>query len=220
MRLLIYAMQSSGASSFCYVLGQRPDSVAVVDVWSRGVTPFIETPHPVVAKATVNMILSIDDHVASFRPDRTILFVRDPVATYASLAKYDYANRFGTIDEKMARCDAEFAQSARYDAVLRYEDFVSRDLGVLAKLAELGWPCEASWYDGPRDLRAIHAFNCAASPWLARHWNDGWGFGNIRPGPIRTGLARRPGRPDIAAHVAELSPALSAHYAEYWKGVA
>ena len=32
------------------------------------------------------------DHTASFRPDKTILFIRDPVAVYASLSEKPYAN--------------------------------------------------------------------------------------------------------------------------------
>jgi hypothetical protein len=216
MRLLIYAMQSSGASAFCYFLGQRPRSVAIVDVWSRGITPRIETPYPVVAKATVNMISSVADHIASFVPDRTILFVRDPVAVYASLIKYDYANRFGTIAEKMVRLDREFAR-ADYDAILRYEDFAARDPDLLSRVDALGWPCDASYYDMPRSFGAIHQFNAEASPWLARHGGDGWGFGNIKNGPIRRDLAQRPALPEIDALVASLSPALHLHYQEFWR---
>jgi hypothetical protein len=85
MKLLIYAMESSGASTFCYFLGQRPGSVAVIDVWSECLTPPLDIDVPVVAKATTTMTHRAVDHTASFRPDKTILFIRDPVAVYASL---------------------------------------------------------------------------------------------------------------------------------------
>ena len=35
MRLLLYGLQSSGASLFAYFLAQVPDSVAVIDLWAR-----------------------------------------------------------------------------------------------------------------------------------------------------------------------------------------
>jgi hypothetical protein len=215
VHLLIYAMQSSGASSFCCFLGQRPDSVAVVDVWSRGITPAVETQYPVVAKATVNMLFAAEDHIKSFAPDRTLLFVRDPLAVYASLIKYDYANRFGAIDDKLARFDSAFAAGG-YDAVIRYEDFVARDPAVLQQIDGLGWPCDPSYYEMRRGLQEIARFNCAASRGLANSIGNGWGFGNVRPGPIRQDLARRPNLPDLDARIAELSPVLYDHYQAFW----
>lgn len=143
MRLLIYAMESSGASTFCYFLGQRPGSVAIIDVWSRNVTPPIETAHPVVAKATVTMILTIADHTVSFAPDRRILFIRDPVAVWASLSGYPYAHGFGRIEDKIRRFERVFNE-AGWDAVLRYEDFVARDPEVIRTVDALGWPCHES----------------------------------------------------------------------------
>jgi len=215
MRLLIYAMQSSGASTFCYFLGQRPDSVAVIDVWSRGVTPPIETAFPVVAKATVNMILTAADHIASFVPDRKILFVRDPVAVYASLIHYPYANRFGAIEDKFARFDAEFAGGG-YDAIVRYEDFVARAPGFLRQINALGWPCDATFYAMPRSIAAIQRFNDAASPWLAQHNGDGWGVGNIKDAGIRREFAERLDLPQVAEKVAALSPNLCRDYQAFW----
>jgi hypothetical protein len=216
MRLLIYAMQSSGASAFCYFLGQRPGSIAVVDVWSREITPPLKGKCPVVAKATVNCIFSIADHIASFGPDRTILFLRDPVAVYASLARYPYANRFGSIEDKMARLDDQFARGS-YDGIVRYEDFVEREPNFLAQVGDLGWPCDASYYEASRSLAEIERFNKAASYWLAQHGGDGWGFGNVKSGGIRKDFARRLDDPEIAARVAPISPKLYSHYLEYWR---
>jgi hypothetical protein len=214
MRLFIYAMESSGASTFCYVLGQRPGSVAVVDVWSRIRTPLIGSGGaPIVAKATVTTIWTAADHIASFRPDHTILFVRDPVAVYASLSQYPYANTFGTIEEKMARLDAEYGDG-RWDAVIRYEDFVRRDPAVIARVNELGWVCDAGYWDTPRSFAELAAFNNGASVWCRGQFGKGWGFGNIKPGPVNQAFSVRPDLPEIAARVAAVSPRLSAAYGD------
>ena len=39
MRILVYGMQSSGASLFTYFLAQRPDTIAVIDLWDGVVAP-------------------------------------------------------------------------------------------------------------------------------------------------------------------------------------
>lgn len=210
-RLLVYGMQSSGASTFCYFLGQRPGSIAIIDVWSRAVAPLIETACPVVAKATVTATRYATDHIASFRPERSILFVRDPVAVYASLIKYPYANRFGRIEDKMRLLEREFV-SGQWDAVIRYEDFVTRDPAVVTQINALGWDCAAYYWEMPRSLVQIRDFNVSASSWCARHFEDGWGFGNIKPGAIRPTFAVRPDRPELADLVASLSPRLFAAY--------
>jgi hypothetical protein len=211
MRLLIYAMQSSGASTFCYFLGQRPGSIAVIDVWSRGVTPRIETSHPVVVKATVTMTRTAADHIANFRPDRTVLFVRDPVSVYASLRNYDYGQRFGTIVDKMMRLEHEFA-FGKWDAVIRYEDFATRDPNVTAQIEALGWDCDPNYWELPRSRSTIQAFNMSESSWCKDHFENGWGFGNIKEGPISGRFSDRPDQPDITNLVASISPKLFSAY--------
>src|SRR4051812_33338794 len=130
MKLLIYSMESTGASTFCYFLGQRPNSVAIIDVWSACLTPRLDLTTPVVAKATVTAVYGATDHITNFDPDRTILFIRDPVAVYASLIKYHYANEYGSAAEKLSRFDDEY-RNVKFDLTLRYEDFVSRDNAFL-----------------------------------------------------------------------------------------
>ena len=211
VRLLIYAMESSGASTFCYFLGQRPGSIAIIDVWSRNLAPPIDSAHPVVAKSTVTMSWSAAEHVASFSAERTILFIRDPVATYASLIGYPHAHRFGRAEDKLARFDRELAEGS-WDSVIRYEDFVARNPAVVDAVNALGWTCDAGYWDTPRSLEEIGAFNAAASPWCASHFRNGWGFGNIKQGPISAGGTARPERPELTDLVARLAPNLFAAY--------
>ncbi len=211
MRLLIYAMQSSGASTFCYFLGQRPGSIAIIDVWSRGVTPRMETSHPVVAKATVTMTRTAAKHIENFRPDRTVLFVRDPVSVYASLRNYDYAERFGSIVDKMMRLEHEFV-FGNWDAVIRYEDFAARNPSVTAQIKALGWDCDPSYWQLTRSLSSIQAFNVSQSSWCRNHFENGWGFGNIKDEPISGRFSDRPDQPEIVELVASVSPKLFAAY--------
>jgi hypothetical protein len=212
VRLLIYAMESSGGSAFCYFLGQRPGCVAVVDVWSECLTPpFEDIAAPVVAKATVTTTYRAVDHIASFKPDHTVLFIRDPVAVYASLSKYPYANTFGSIEEKMTRFDEEYA-ALPADALIQYEDFVAHDQCVIDSINQLGWPCSARYYELARSFEEIYGFNCKASAWLKQHYDDGWGFGNIKSGPITSAFARQRYSAELTERVVGLSPRLSRRY--------
>ena len=211
MKLLIYAMESSGASTFCYFLGQRPGSVAVIDVWSPCVTPPLEIDVPVVAKATTTMTYRAGDHIASFRPDKTILFIRDPVAVYASLSEKSYASTFGSIEEKLSRFDSDYAEMD-VDLVLRYEDFVARAANVIKSINQLGWPCSDGYYGLSRSLANIYEFNCDQSSWLKQHYNECWGFGNIKGGAISSAFTERTYPDELVEKVIRLSPTLSRYY--------
>ncbi len=215
MRLLIYAMESSGASAFCCFLGQRPDSIAIVDVWSRALTPPIWSEHPTVAKATVNMTRTLADHQKSFRPDHTILFVRDPVAVWKSLTTYPYANTFGRIEEKFSRFEAEFS-SNNYGTLLMYEDFVARDDRLFQLLNDLGWPVNENYFEMTRSQKEICEYNCANSPWLRENYGKGWGFGNIKDVKIARDFIVKQTTPDIENIISVISPHLYAHYTHYW----
>ena len=211
-RLLIYAMESSGASTFCYFLAQRPGSVAIVDLWSGCVAPPLELPHPVVIKATTNMAFRAEDHVASFTPDRTILFIRDPVAVYSSLIKYRHGGLFGTVEEKMARFDNDFA-NGKFDIVLRYEDFVTRDPRIIEEVNNLGWECNGEYYNLSRNSDAIKEFNLSASEWMRDNYPQCWGFGNFK-GPTVSADFTKPEHPAaVIEKVIRLSPHLSRYYA-------
>lgn len=211
MRLLVYAMELSGASTFCYFLGQRPGSVAIIDVWSRCVTPPLRLDLPVVAKATTTMVYRAADHIASFVPDKTILFIRNPVIIYSGLGNYPYANTFGSIEEKISRFDEEFG-CLNVDLVLRYEDFVARDPSLVPAIGSLGWPCRDSYFECSRTLENIRKFNSDASPWLRNNYRKGWGMGNIKGGAITGTLETLSPPSEVIEKIVGLSPRLSRHY--------
>jgi hypothetical protein len=211
MRLFIYGMESSGASTFCYFLGQRPGCVAVIDLWSHHIAPPLRVKTDIVLKATTTTQFRARDHVASFVPDRTIFFIRDPVAVYASLKGKQYADLVGTVEEKMARFDDEFSTND-FNVTLRYEDFIARDQRLLETVNGLGWPCTLECYNLRRSFDDILAANCAASPWLQTSYNRHWGFGNIHAGAISDSYTAKAYPADVVATVAKLSPNLSRHY--------
>jgi hypothetical protein len=211
MKLLVYSMESSGASTFAFFLAQRPQSVAVIDLWSECVAPPLDIDFPVIVKATVNLQVSYSDLISSFRPDRRILFVRDPVATYCSLIKYVYANMFGTAEEKLARFDEIYAAQG-FDLVVYYEDFVAFDPRIPAALTALGWPATPEYYAPARSLAEILDFNFEASSWLKDHFRGGWGPGNLRGDAIVDRFAKQEYDRESIQKVAAIAPRLSRHY--------
>src|SRR5580704_13666858 len=102
MRVLLYGMQSSGASVLAFTLAQKPDSVAFVDIWNMFAVPELVTDRDTVAKVVVTTAFSLDVHRRRFRPDVTLLVLRHPVDTYESLRGKPYANESGLMDEKLA----------------------------------------------------------------------------------------------------------------------
>ena len=213
-RLLIYAMESSGASTFCLMLGQAPDSVPVVDLWSHCIAPPLRLDKPTVVKATATALYQVGHHIASFRPDRTILFLRDPVAVYCSLTKYHYANQFGTVEEKLARFDAEFGSTA-FDLVLRYEDFLARDPALLVALHGIGWPSTVEHYRLDRSIDQIREHNFSQSDWLREEYERGWGFGNFKGGEIRQELDRTEYPAEAVDAVRRLAPRMTRFYERF-----
>jgi hypothetical protein len=211
MRLLIYGMQSSGASTFCYFLGQRACSVAIIDLLLHCLAPSLKFSAPAVVKATANSVYRPADHIVSFRPDRTVLFLRDPVAVYAGLIDKPYGNHYGSVDDKIAQFDEDFAPKD-WDLVVRYEDFIAHKPELIGSISEIGWPCTPEYYDLTRSFQEIADFNAAASNWLRSGFGNTWGFGNISPGPIRPAFIRERYPRRIREKVAELSPRLTAYY--------
>jgi hypothetical protein len=211
MKLLVYSMESSGASTFCYFLAQYPGSVAVVDLWSGCVAPRLDLPHPVVVKATISSTCTLDEHKASFAPDRTIFFIRDPVAIYASLIRYRYANMFGTVEEKMATFDSLF-MGGKFDLTIRYEDFVARDANVINQVKDLGWDCSADYYGLTRSIDEIREHNSRHSSWLRENFPQCWGFGNFKGESVNTGFCEAGYSVDIIAKVASVAPGTTRFY--------
>ena len=90
-------MQSSGASTFLFLLAQLPRSVGIIDLYvgrpapSPGDFDLSVSPH-VFLKGTVNTNYTIDQYLKIFEPDIKILFVRHPEHNLKSLKTKFYAD--------------------------------------------------------------------------------------------------------------------------------
>jgi hypothetical protein len=79
LRVLVMGMQSSGASTFLFLLAQIPHSVAVVDLWvgrsapSPDILGLSSSVQLVLLKATINTIVDVDGYIEQFKPDVSIL---------------------------------------------------------------------------------------------------------------------------------------------------
>jgi len=125
MRILVYGMQSSGATAFTLFMAQRPDCLALVDVLNNYAAPRMSTPLDMVVKVVATTAYPLAAHMERFRPDRVVLLLRDPHDNYQSLSNKPYRNHSGLMEEKFILFDQVFAERERFDAVIRYEDFVA-----------------------------------------------------------------------------------------------
>jgi hypothetical protein len=210
MRLLVHGMQSSGATLFTYFLAQRAGCLALVDIVNNYAAPRIETALDAVAKCVVTTAYPIAIHQARFRPDRTILLLRDPRDNYASLKAKPYRNHSGLIDEKFALLDTLFAERDRFDAVVHYEDFVDRDPAVLEQVSALGWPVQADQYAFGRNFEEILGVVWHDQPQLFTEFEIS--FGNCDPRGLKPERRTKPRTPEIDRTLEALCPRLLAHY--------
>jgi len=208
-RLLVHAIQASGASLFAAWLAQRPGCLALVDVPLTHVTPRLDSDRPALAKAVITTAYTLEAHAARFEADARILVVRDPRAIHASLARRPYRDDNGLMEEKLAALDAAFAEGCRvYDLVVAYEDVLADRRAVAGAVRALGWPVEESWDAFARRPEAMLADLRAATPGLFARFP--LGFGDWRPGGFDD---PRPVPADGAdGSLAALCPTLTEYY--------
>jgi hypothetical protein len=163
-----------------------------------------------VVKVAITTAYPLATHMERFRPDRTILLLRDPRDTYQSLRTKPYRNHSGLMEEKFLALDQLFAERHRFDAVIRYENFVARDPAVPAAINRLGWPVEEAFYKYRRDHNEILKA-------LYDHLPDLWGhmdmtFGNVQGREVDEKYRDKPRDPVVDARLRELCPRLLAYY--------
>jgi hypothetical protein len=214
MRILLHGMQSSGASLITYFLAQRAGSVGLVDVWIRHLTPALPSGHAssVIAKCTVSTLFDFDQHADRFRPERTVLVLRDPVQNYASLQRKPYASEGGGIDEKFEIMERVFQRRSRFDVVLAYEDFVARPHVALGQLHSAGIEAGADFYEFRRSTARIRRFNFRHDEWCRAKFGISWGFGNVQGTRLNPAKLHRSVPEELREHVRGLCPGLTEHY--------
>jgi hypothetical protein len=169
MKTLVYAMQSSGASLFSYWLAQKNNCLSVIDLYYNQIAPQLDHDN-VVVKCVVTKEFSLEDHIASFKPDNLVFFIRNPIENYLSLSEKIYASFGGSIEEKLAILDSRLLQG-KYDFLVRYEDF------ILERVPS-GLGC-ASYFDFKRTLDEVKDYNFFHSSWCKNNYKKKWGVGNI-----------------------------------------
>lgn len=201
MRTLIYGLQSSGATLFALFLSQGTDTVGILDYLGNEPAPAaIDGPGDVVCKCTVNAPgPTFADHRAAFRPDRTILFVRDPIQNALRLATKPWRDMGGAFHAKLRLANECLRTWERtFDLLVTYDDFLYRRPTVAAML---GVP--PGHYRFCRGVADVHQFNRERCHWCRAHPNQ-WGYGDIRQDALDM----------VADDAAALCPDLMAFYAE------
>src|SRR5262249_909922 len=101
MKILLYGMQSSGASTICLLLAQKPNWLGFIDVWSMFAAPTIPAGQDAVAKVVATTGFPLALHKERFQPDATFLVLRHPFDLVSSLERKAYANDDGLMEEKL-----------------------------------------------------------------------------------------------------------------------
>jgi hypothetical protein len=216
MRVLLYGMQSSGASLLALTLAQKPDSVGFVDIWNMFAAPELETSRDCVAKVVVTTAFSLEVHRRRFRPDVTVLFLRHPVDTYESLYGKSYANEAGLIDEKFALLEEVFRAGTGFDHILHYEDLVLSPRNVIAFFDRIGWQIGFNALLFGRTQREIEEGNVAACPGI--HTRLKYGAGNVQTRRLLRDRIRFAQPWGKSAHLTRVCSALFDHYAALRNG--
>ena len=143
---------------------------------------------------------------------------RDPYALRALALLAAVAAAFVAGGDKTARLRAAFdwegagfsAERARFDAVIRYEDFVARDPAVLETMRGLGWPVEEDFYNYRRRHNEMLEALWRLTPGLMEHFE--FVFGNVRGTEVSERFRDKPRDAEVGARLEKLCPRLLAHY--------
>lgn len=217
LKVLVYGLQSSGASLFSYFLSQRPETLGIIDLNNHRLAPSLPMEHDIILKAVVTTRWPLQAHIDSFQPDRTILFIRNPYNNYYSLQDKVYANKSGSIDEKFRLMEDYFIQQQRFDSTICYEDFIANPVDTLEILNTIDWYMTPEYYKFPRSPQEIAQFNITHNEWCrlnpaAAGPTGGWGMGNIRSSTIDLCLSDKPYDEKTHNRVKQLCPTLYEYY--------
>lgn len=211
-RVLIHAMQSSGATLFALFVGQRPRSVVIPDLWITEQIPPLTARGDLILKTTASQI-PFETHVNRFRPDRTIIFLRDPLDQISSLDSKSYRDLGGTLEQKLAVFDELFAARQGFDLCVEYERFTTAPDVTRNDLGSLGLNLPETAATFARSPEAIVEHARSSSEWANKNFRVRWGLGGAKTRPGQTLRPSPPKRIETAEQLArEYSPNLFAYY--------
>lgn len=210
MRLLIHGMQSSGATAFTRVLSERPGCIALVDIPNNFAAPRVTTDLDFVAKAVITTAYPFEVHRERFRPDRSVLLLRDPRDNYQSLRTKPYRHFSGLMEEKFEVLESVFLCRHQFDAVIHYEDVVNRAPTMLVTMADLGWPIQPDYFQFRRSYNELLGSLWEAEPHLQQEMETA--FGNARGRELTDRFRDQPWDKTVESRVETLCPKLLEYY--------
>jgi hypothetical protein len=219
MRILIYGLQSSGATLVSFVLGQKKGSVVVADLFHDALMPSLGRVSPeterIVAKAVVTERYTLDQHAERFRPDKTILVLREPGSNYVSLKRKQYSDWSGKMEEKFRCLEKHFCCRERFDTVVRYEDLILNPKSFFRTIREAGIETSLKHLKIPRSRLEIVKRNAEMSPWCRKNYRTDWGFGNIKSDNIEVKHVLKSVPVKVQERVTSLCPSVTSYYESY-----
>lgn len=212
-RVLLYGMQSSGASLLALLAAQGPRTLGVIDLWNPERAPDLKHEGPVVLKATTGPI-DVETQIDAFRPTSTVLVLRNPLDQISILTRESYRDYALPLEVKLAEFDRVFSRCrSHFTLVLTYEDLVRRTAHTAAALGDLGLELPPDAAEFQRGLKEVVAYAHETSPWCRANWRTRWGVGRVDPdgiAPLRQMAVER--TPEALELARRYCPLLLDHY--------
>lgn len=174
MRILVYGLQSSGASLFTFFLSQMPEYYSLCDIYNSGPCPEIPDDINIVVKVTASPVTTYSDYLKMVNPDKSILILRNPFDNYASLKIKRYA---GNLTEKFREIERVFTKNA-FSLIIKYEDFVFTPEKVIPRLNKISINVSSDMLSFPRTREEITKYTSQIKQF--RKGNIHKHFGNIQ----------------------------------------
>jgi hypothetical protein len=168
MKILVYGLQSSGATLFAYFLSQKPRTIGLPDLWANYWSPDCsDVKFDMVLKCVVTKNNPIEGHIERYNPNIKILFLRNLRENKQRLCKKPWANENGTPEEKIEILNK--IDKKKFDYVVTYDKFLSKKVPFFSE----------KFYEFNRSKNDIINFNFDNFKWSKDNINRKWGFGEI-----------------------------------------
>lgn len=164
MKTLIYSMKGSGASVFTFFLGQNPNSVVFINFNENIIPPYFTIMKDMVVKCNLNNKYNLEHYIRAFKPDKKILFVRNPYDNYLTLKRKSSPSELEILNFKFMELENQFVQREKYDLVIYYEEFILDTLSSIEKIKSSGIFVDESFLLFRRNLSDMMKFNRKTIP--------------------------------------------------------